>query len=252
MAFIRREIDPNSFPKDPSKAVPGIFFHHIDLKDKFGWFPILQLADAGMIQSPDYIASWDPSFAESSPSIRDIGIDDLRSGTTNLGGVTPTAGDFVSRARDIRNGSLEVSAEEKAMILKRGDIELEFEKGRRRYAPEAASRLNCLYVLDNRRNIETMFGRKPHRLVVKVKIAEALRFTKADFRWYNAYWDNWTIEEHPSAETQNCIRNYWLSHPYKKGSSTWEYLVDGLIKLYDPRDIELVRKCKQDYFPGLD
>jgi hypothetical protein len=251
LKFIRREIDPNSFPKDPSKAVPGIFYHHIDLKDKFAWFPILQLADAGLIQSPDYCASWDPGFAAASPSIHAIGIDDLRSGAIKLGGVTPTAGDFICRTIDIRNGSLEVSDGEKAAIFKRSDIELDFEEGRRKYAPQAASRLNCLYVLDNRRNIETMFGSKPHRLILKVKIAEALRFTKADFRWYNAYWDIWTSEKPPSSEMKNYIRNYWLSQPYEKGSNTWECLVDGLIKLYYPNDIELVRRCKKDYFPDL-
>jgi hypothetical protein len=249
LKFIRREIDPNSFPKDPSKGVPGIFYHHIDLKDKFGWFPVQQLADAGMIQTPDYVASWDPGFAATTPSIHEIGIDDLRSGAIKLGGVTPTAGDFICRASDIRNGSLKISEEEKAVIFKRCDIELEFEEGRRKYAPQAASRLNCLYVLDNRRNIEVMFGRKPDRLVLRVKIAEALRFTKADFRWYNTYWKIRQSEEPQITKMENCIRNYWLSHPFEIGSNTWEYLVDGLLKLYDSKDIESIRKCKREYFP---
>ena len=80
-------------------------------------------------------ASWDPGFAAATPSIHVVGIDDLRSGAIKLGGVTPTAGDFVCRASDIRNGSLEVSARREGRYIQEMDIELEFEEGRRKYAP---------------------------------------------------------------------------------------------------------------------
>ena len=69
--------------------------------------------------------------------------------------------------------------------------------------------------------------------IIEVTIPQAFRFNKVDVTWFDNYC------EEPKAKY---IENYWKSVPYDKDVPTWEYLVEGFIKIKDPRDLEYIRK----------
>ena len=116
--------------------------------------------------------------------------------------------------------------------LKRSDIEIEFEKERRRIVPDAASRLDCIFVADNEDTINQIFKGHYDLIVLEVKLIEALRFTKADFGWF---------EEYSREKDKRLIEGYWTSHQFRENVNSWEYLVDGIIRADDPSSSEKVR-----------
>jgi hypothetical protein len=239
--IIRRKIDTKWFPNDPSKAITGVFYHGIILSGDYGWFAALNLLESGMLQTPNYIAHWDTGFAKSHRSVRDREIGELKFGGDASGGLTPMSMHYIYAAIGIRlglhpqKGAVRLTYEQEANILKRSKIEIKFEMERRRIARNAASRLDCLYVADNKDTIKRLFNDHPDLLILKVKIAEALRFTKADTQWF---------EEYYKTECKKCIKKYWTSRKYEDNVNSWEYLVDGLIVVDDPSGLEYVRSIK--------
>jgi hypothetical protein len=247
--FIQRKIDPESFLMDPSKAVQGTFYLYINPRNQnWFWYPILQFSENYFIQSPDYIASWDPNFAEKHTSVRNTEIEELRTGAQDLGGLTPTAGDYVFLARKLRRGTkgLRVDTDK---ILRRSEIELKFEEGRRKYAPNAVSRLNCIYLVDDETVLRKMFEDYSKDYVFKVKISQQMNCSKVDVQWYHRYWDTHSItsddEDYWGIDKEEYIKKYWTSFPSDKSDNNWEYLVDGLVGLVDPQDIKRIQAIRK-------
>lgn len=249
LVFIQRKIDPKSFPLDPSKVVQGTFYLYVNPKNQnWFWYPILQLSENWFLQSPDYIASWDSNFAEKHTSVKHIEIEELRIGTKGLGGLTPTAGDYIFLARKLRRGvkGLRVNKDD---ILRRSEIELKFEEGRRKYAPDAVSRLNCIYLVDDVTVLRKMFGDFSRDHVFKVKISQRLNCSKVDVEWYHRYCEACSItpddEDHWGIDKEDYIKKYWASCPYDESINNWEYLVDGLVGLEDTRDIKRIQAIRK-------
>jgi len=212
------------------------------------WYPILQFSENYFIQSPDYIASWDHTFDEKHTSVKNIEIEELRTGTRDLGGLTPTAGDYVFLARKLRRGAkgLRVDAAE---VLRRSEIELKFEEGRRKYAPNAVSRLNCIYLVDDETVLRKMFEDYSKDYVFKVKIIQQLNCSKVDVQWYHRYWDAYSVTsddaDYWGIDKEDCIKKYWNSFPSDENANNWEYLIDGLVGLVDPRDIKRIQAIRK-------
>ena len=78
---------------------------------------------------------------------------------------------------------------DKEEVLRKSEIELEFEEGRRRYAPNAVSRLNCIFLVDDKEVLNNMFDDVSADCVFRVKIYQQLNFSKVDVQWYHRYWD---------------------------------------------------------------
>ena len=70
-------------------------------------------------------------------------------------------------------------------------------------------------------------------LILRVRIPNALAVTKVDTAWFNAYVDDCQEE---------FVRNYWRSVPFDASTTTWEYLVEGMIEADDPEGLEYLRK----------
>jgi hypothetical protein len=250
LIFIQKKIVPGSFPMDPSKAVHGTFYLYINPRNRnWSWYPILQFSENRFLQSPDFVASWDSNFAEKHTSIRDVKIDDLRTGDEGLGGLTPTAGDYVVLARKLRRGTKGLRVD-KDNILRRSEIELEIEEGRRKYAPNAVSRLNCIYLVDDEKVLHNMFGDIPMDYVFKVKIRQQLNCSKVDFQWYNMYSESRSMSrddvDYWSIDNEEYLKNYWMSVPFDESVNNWEYLVDGLIGLENPKDLKRIQAMRKD------
>lgn len=217
--FLYHTFKNTRVPLDPTKAIQGVFYHGISQGSYYGWYAEemikrnLTHGTPCMLASPNYFAYLDSNYSARHISIRDQEIEELRRQGQNRGGITPRAIEHLNNSSD--------------------SIELEFEEARRRICPESASRLDCLYVSDNKGTIRQMFRDDSNLIILKVHIVEALRFTRADFKWMEKYYD----EKNP----QN-IENYWHSVPYDDEVNNWEYLVDGLIMLDDPEGIETLRE----------
>ena len=231
----------NSLKK--SKEIHGVFLHGIDLGN---WYPCWNIPLIGGLMSSDYAAYIDPGLSAVHKSIRDIEIHQLKMEPSSIKGVlSPREMSFIIPAAMIRRGyrvgiglhdTNWLSERDIARILRISDIELAFEDARRKILPQAASRLCSLFLAENtedgRNHIKTMF---PHAdlHIIEVTIPKAFRFNKVDFTWFDNY------SEEPKAEY---IENYWKSIPYDENVPTWEYLVEGFIKIIKPKDLEYIHK----------
>lgn len=241
-SYIQRKFDPKTLPKDPSKAVPGAFYHGIILrKGELGWYyAALNLLESGMLQTPNYVAYWDSNFALHHRPVRTYLIKDLQYNLQS-GGLTPRAMNFINIASGIRNGlsiqmgSTKFSDGQKKKIMETSRAEIKFEIGRRKYAKDAVSRLECLYVADNESTIKEMFDHSKDLFIFKVKIAEVLNCTRVDSKWY---------EEYLKTKNKKCIKKYWAGLKYDEKSTSWEYLIDGLIMIDDPQKLVYLDSCK--------
>ena len=249
--FIQREIDPKTFPIDPSKEVSGTFYLYINPgNQRWLWYPILQISENNCLQSPDYISSWDSNFAEKHISIRNIEIEELRIGTKCIGGLTPTAGDYILLAQKLRRGIKGLRVD-KSEILRRSEIELKFEEGRRIYAPNAVSRLNCIYLADSNVVLQRMFKDSFSKdFVFRVRIKQRMNCSKVDVEWYHKYWDacfaSSDDEDYWSMDKNECIKNYWTSCPYDENVNNWEYLIDGMVGLENPQDMKRIQAMRKN------
>lgn len=239
----RRIINQNKFPLDSSRSIPGLYYHGVILSGEYGWYAVLNISESGMLQSPNYIAYWDSDFASDYKSIRDAKISELKYNGGGSGGLTPTALHYIYAASGIRlgfhpeKGSIKLTKRQEEHIVKRSNIEIKFEIERRRIASNAPSRLDSLFIADNKDIICRMFDNHPDLLILKVKIAEALRFIKVDSAWYSEYWKN---------RSKKYIKRYWMSKPYKENTDCWEYLVDGLLVVDDPEGLEWIRSRREE------
>jgi hypothetical protein len=223
------------------KPFPGKHLHGISLGE---WYPCWNLALSGRIASPDFLAFCEPELAASHQSIRDISIKCLRTESIFMGVSSPRTARYVWAAAIIRRGghvgigSIDtkwLDQEEMGRIVAIGDMELEFERVRREIAQNAASRLSCLWVAEDteegKTHIRSMLG--SDILILKVRIPVALRVSKVDTTWLDAYFEE---------PRQEFIENYWRSIPFNEQRVTWEYLVDGAIEVNDPEGMECIRR----------
>jgi len=230
------------------KEIAGIFYHGIDFEGKESWYPRLNLINSGSLYTPDYIAYVEPNLGRAHISIHDQDIEDIRfRAFCGSGGITPRAGKYVWGASIIRSGChlfnegierTQLTPEEEADILERSDIEIKFEETRRQVNSIAASRLSCIFVASNEGNIKRMINQNPNISIFEVSIPSAIRFTKADVRWYEEYCTN---------RDEKYIENYWNGIPFETDSDTWEYLVDGIIKVKDQINLQYVIGDNTEY-----
>ena len=243
IVYIEKRFDPNTLPKEPSKNVPGVFYHGVTLSGEYGWYAALNILESGMLQTPNYVAYWEPNLASSHNSVRYREIKDLKYRGQSSGGLTPMAMNFLNVASGIRQGlhmqkgSIKYTDDQEKEMIKRSRVEINFEIERRKYAKNAVSRLECLYIADNEATIREMFNHHPDLLIFKVKIAEALNYTKVDSKWY---------EEYLKTGERKYIKKYWTGSKCNENISSWEYLVDGLIIIDDHKHLAYLNTYKEE------
>ncbi len=118
------------------------------------------------------------------------------------------------------------------------ELEIEFEKVRRKINNDLPSRLMCIYLaednVDGRIMLQNMFHRKKSPCIVSVKIKSLLRLHRADSKW---------IDEYESTKNKLSIENYWKGISFDNRPQ-YEYLLEGEIELQRPEDREFIL---QDY-----
>lgn len=78
-----------------------------------------------------------------------------------------------------------------------------------------------------------MFGNSPDLWLMKVTVPAAIRFTRADTRWFDAYWKE---------RRDDYIDGYWSGRPYSANEYRWEYLVEGVLKLSRDKQLTKLRQ----------
>jgi hypothetical protein len=219
------------------KPYPGDYIHGVDLSNGY---PCWNLSLSGKLHSPDFVATVDPGVHACHKSIRDTDIQLIEQGHTPPGAYTPRGIWFIQASQQIRLGEYakwsatspaHFSESESARIVKMGQAEIAFERRRREIAPEAVSRLSCLYMADDndfgRKHLQRILGYNIH--ILRVKVPLAIRVSKCDTKWFDAYWDDQKTEY---------IDKYWKGECMHQNHPTWEYLVDGMIQANDPEGME--------------
>lgn len=206
-----------------------IFLHGIDINDVY---PCHNVANSGQLFT-----------VQQQPDIRSLSLDQLKYGPAP-GGMysSPRAVDCLMKAPILRNGqhiqmgvppnTYNLSSEAEAKILKISDVELVFEEMRRKVAPQAPSRLNCLWLAANneqgRKHIKEMLG---DVYILSVEIAYETNKCRVDTQWFDKYW------KYPNSEY---VERYWKSEQ-SNADPKWEYLFEGIIKIIDSKQIEYVK-----------
>ncbi len=217
----------------------NVYFQSLNLDDMFAEPVIRQLLDLKKAWTPDYCARRDVGIWEKHHSMREIGIQELMFNAHNYSGIpTPGAGTAIYMGSLLRAGlSLGIGAirpkplskDRKDYALWKSEVELRFEEIRRRIAPDAVSRLNCLYLADDIEVIKSIPQFDPKSPVVKVRIRENSWVTKADMNWFDDFCNSYR-----QGDTGHCEKyamNYWMRYPHKSGNCRWEYLIDGVIEV---------------------
>ena len=172
-----------------------------------------------------------------------IKLDDYRNHSDDIfkGAINPRCkilylASFIRKGKNIRVGGKPLSSWQKKHYLRLSEIELSFEAVRRDIAPEAPSRLTCLYLADNsedgRNNIDTMLSFFTRPLTFEVNILQPyIGFHYADNRWLEAYIEN------PQPEF---IQNYWLKKGYDD-KPVWEFLLEGSVTIKKEDDLAFIK-----------
>jgi hypothetical protein len=220
---------------------PGTFLHAVHLQDMVRWNNFVH---AGWLVAPGW-AAMDPAF-QGYESVRDVPIERLRDDPP-VNVTSAFAADRIYLAAVIRRGGhigrgLDqtewLTTDEEARLVRAGDIELDFEDSRRHVAPDAASRLASLFVVEGTaagaRHLREMFGPGPDLWLLRVEIPAAIRFTRADTRWFEDY------TRDPRAEY---AERYWKGERFPADDDRWEYLVEGVLKLVDEKQLTKLRRA---------
>ncbi|MES2702006.1 MAG: hypothetical protein V4649_05170 [Bacteroidota bacterium] len=117
--------------------------------------------------------------------------------------------------------------EDEEKMVRKGDLEIEFERARRDYNYGAPSRLSCLYLVENndwgRDTLGNMFrGVFKAPMILNVSIVNELSLMKFDHNWVDLYYKD------PKEEY---LENYWQGKMYDENAPAWEYLLEGTIQL---------------------
>jgi hypothetical protein len=129
-------------------------------------------------------------------------------------------------------------------LVRIGDGELELERVRREVAPNACSRLGCLWVADDTSdgaaNIRSMLG--PSTYLAKVHIPIAIKFTKADRKFFDLFLETGVVEY---------AEKYWSEQKFGSTDS-WEYLVEGVIESTSDEDIRYIKENGKTIFAAIE
>jgi hypothetical protein len=216
-----------------------IYLHCIDFSNKVKILNFTSTATISSLLVNQLFAN------DSRPNPMTIDIDRLKDCTIDeVNGMSSPRMLFVFQRTVYNSWSHRPLTELEKKIVKKGDLEIEFERGRREYNFGAPSRLSCIYLMgediDSRFDLRDMFIDIFIRpLVVEVKILNNLELMKFDYRWIDQYYES------PNEEF---IKNYWNAVPYDDVNPKWEYLLEGTILMANEEQIEQVANYARENY----
>ncbi|SEO65584.1 hypothetical protein [Pseudomonas sp. NFACC39-1] len=200
------------------------------------------LALKPLIMSPSCIALVDEGVGVSHVRVEDLNFASIQEAEFRSA-VTPRTATFMkgfmlSREMTITDGYGSRRGwlgEEKDRLIKIYETELLMEEVRRRVAPEAPSRLGCIWVAEDgphgRALLQEMFSGSRH--IVSVAIEQKINLFKADASFYDQLFETGD----PTA-----AERYWRGEAL---SSKWELLLDGAIRVTKDDELQvLLQDCR--------
>lgn len=149
---------------------------------------------------------------------------------------------IIYKASLLRNSEYELK-EEDELVIKKADLEIDFELQRRIINPGAPSRLSCIYLVKNndegrlvlRDMLVNIFA---NPIVCEVDIFNKMELVKCDHNWIDNYLFN---------KNERYIENYWTGKELNL-SGGWEYLLEGSIILTNTEQIQKIREHTKKNF----
>jgi len=216
------------------------YLHCIDFSNKL---KILNFTSTGTLSSllPMQLFSND-----SKPHPMAIDIERLKNCTVDeIDGMSSPRMLFVFQRTIFNSWNHRTLTESEKVIVRKGNLEIEFERERREYNYGAPSRLSCLYLMDDeidsRFDLNNMFvDTFQNPLVVEVTILNHMELMKFDFRWIDKYYES------PNEEF---IRKYWKGEPLNDKNPKWEYLLEGTIQMANQEQFRQVQEYAKSKYP---
>ncbi len=150
---------------------------------------------------------------------------------------------YIYQGSLLRKEKVVLSDSEKR-ILKISNLEIEFERLRRQYAPNAPSRLSCVYLVENnidgRIVLQNMFFNFSNPMIIEVHILQSIALFKADSSWIDLY---------NQEQKEDYIKKYWSGETYSKFNK-WEYLLEGTIQMTNSEQINEIEEHTKNHFPN--
>jgi hypothetical protein len=175
------------------------------------------------------------------PGLRCLAIEDLRRGSFGEVALAPRM-QCLWQPAIIRSGgwigegvppypTRKASARECKRVVRQADFELRMEEVRRDIAPDAPSRIGCIYLAEDSVAGRTMVSRlKGHdAFLMQVRVRHGLRLARADSQWLDGQ-----VQERE-------IAGYWRGEP-RNDTPAWEYLLDGVIECTDEKELERLKQ----------
>ena len=132
------------------------------------------------------------------------------------------------------------SDEVRDRIIHNADRELIFEQVRRAVAPDASSRLSCIWAVEDtwrgRAWVERMMG--VESFTFSARLVTAVRVSRCDARWLDA----------TSDLRQDAARGYW-SGDVMGSDPLWEYLIEGVIQARNAEDVQRAKHWAVANYP---
>lgn len=227
--------------QETNKITMGKYLHCFDLSDKLKCF---NFCSRKVIES---LLPTQLLIGDSKPNPRNEEIENLiNCRPVEIDGLSSPRMTIVYQASNYRQLQLHRQlTKDEEVVIKKADLEIEFERRRREIKYGASSRLSCIYIVDNdidgKAILQNMFAEKFGRpLIVEVDILNHLELTKCDHHWLLEYYND------PKDEY---IVNYWTEKPFNEKVPSWEYLLEGTIILTKKEDIEKIDRHVQKEFP---
>jgi len=119
-------------------------------------------------------------------------------------------------------------------VLDLSEVEIAFELARREYAPDAPSRITCLYMVEDtfegRMTVYDMYkknkqGPNYKPVLLKLGVVHQVKYTKVDSAWYLKYFQD---------RKKSYLEQYWLGGSTNK--PCYEILFEGMVGLSDRID----------------
>jgi hypothetical protein len=215
------------------------YLHCIDFSNKL---KVLNLSSTATISSL-LVAQLFANDKGRNPRYMDI--QQLKNCTVDeINGMTSPRMFFVFQRTIFNSWTHRQLTEEEKIVVKKGNLEIDFEKGRRKYNFGSPSRLSCLYLMEDNidaksdlRNMFIHIFRNP--LVLEVRILNKMELMKFDYRWVDRYYDD---------PKEKFIKNYWTSIPYDEKKQKWEYLLEGTIEMTNQEQYDLVSNYAKEKY----
>lgn len=139
------------------------------------------------------------------------------------------------------------SRDQMAQTLGTANREIVLEEARRSYAPDAPSRLCCLWLAENtlpaRNWVQGMTGTMS--FLVEVKVTLLASMCRVDAQWLSLL----VADDHTDEEA---LQGYWSGHPRPDREPLWEFLLEGQITATDAGELARLQAFIKDYGPPKD